>query len=99
MKEIFTLGLTLTLGLILLYMGYFLFKHQNRVFFGVFDPTKDPSLKKAVTIWAYILTILGVLTIISALIDILLFQVVMLVLDAILVLVLSFVMPTYLKMP
>ena len=61
-----TLGLTLVLGLILFYMGFYLFTHRTKTLFGVFSPKDDPALKKAMTLWAYILTILGVLTIIAA---------------------------------
>lgn len=80
-----TLGLTLVLGLILFYMGFYLFTHRTKTLFGVFSPKDDPALKKAMTLWAYILTILGVLTIIAAFLGILAFQITMLILDAILV--------------
>lgn len=99
MKEMLTLGLTLVLGLILLYMGFYLFTHRTKKLFGVFSPKDDPALKKAMTLWAYILTILGVLTIIAAFLGILTFQITMLILDAILVFIMSILMPTYLRMP
>lgn len=99
MKEMLTLGLTLVLGLILLYMGFYLFTHRTKTLFGVFSPKDDPALKKAMTLWAYILTILGVLTIIAAFLGILAFQITMLILDAILVFIMSILMPTYLRMP
>lgn len=51
------------------------------------------------TLWAYILTILGGLTIIAAFFGILIFQITMLILDAILVFIMSILMPTYLRMP
>lgn len=94
-----TLGLTLVLGLILFYMGFYLFTHRTKKLFGVFSPKDDPALKKAMTLWAYILTILGVLTIIAAFLGILAFQITMLILDAILVFIMSILMPTYLRMP
>ena len=94
-----TLGLTLVLGLILFYMGFYLFTHRTKTLFGVFSPKDDPALKKAMTLWAYILTILGVLTIIDSFLCILAFQITMLILDAILVFIMSILMPTYLRMP
>ncbi|MDE6376765.1 MAG: hypothetical protein K2L20_06405 [Ligilactobacillus sp.] len=99
MKEMLTLGLTIILGLILLYIGFYLFTHRTKKLFGVFSPKDDPALKKAMTLWAYILTFLGALTIIVAFIGILAFQITMLILDAILVFIMSILMPTYLRMP
>lgn len=93
-----TLGLTLVLGLILFYMGFYLFTHRTKTLFGVFSQRMIRP-KKAMTLWAYILTILGVLTIIIAFLGILAFQITMLILDAILVFIMSILMPTYLRMP
>ncbi|KRL84181.1 hypothetical protein [Ligilactobacillus apodemi] len=98
MKELLTLGLTVILGAIVLYMGIFLATHLEKSFFGVFHPQENPSLQKAMRIWAIILIILGIFTIISAFVGIVLFQVIMLLLDAFFVLILSFFMPTYLRL-
>ena len=38
-----TLGLTIILGLILLYMGFYLFTHRTKTLFGVFSPKDDPA--------------------------------------------------------
>jgi len=94
-KELFITGLTVILGAIVLYMGIYLFSHKNRSIFGLYHPQKNKGLQKVVICWAYILTILGSLTIISAFASLLLFQVIMLVLDAFSACILSFFMVAY----
>ncbi|SEM56082.1 hypothetical protein SAMN05216431_104113 [Ligilactobacillus sp. WC1T17] len=86
--------LLVVLGLIVAFLGFYVFSHRNRQVI-IFHPEKDPSLAKIMQVLGLILLFCGCLSIISAFTNLLLFKIVMLILDAVFASSLSLVMLAY----
>lgn len=69
-------------GLIALYEGIFLLTHLHKAFL-VFDPTKSSYLPGQLKLWGIIMTIVGVLCIVAAWMDSIVFLVIMVVIGCI----------------
>ena len=87
-------ALFIVLGLIVLFLGWYVFSHRNKPVI-IFHPENDRSLSKIMTVLGIILIICGILSIISAFTTITILKIILLICDAVLVSSLSFLMLAY----